>query len=193
MANKADEFGMYTQSQPQFAPNQYHSAINIDNNPQSQADQYSQPIIPNNASKSTRVLDPLYPMGGKQSAQSIPGFSPERNQNNDLTKSTHYQPKMDMIHEDGDQGQKPFSAAHGTRQKLKSMQGNTEYMQDIRGTGGNLSKQSTNGTYNKPVSMMKGKTEYGFGNKSGPNINNLKPIKRSVQTSGHPGSGFINP
>ena len=77
MATK-DEFGMYAQSQPSF-PNQYNSAINIDNNPQSQADQYSQPIIPNNASKSTRVLDPLYPMGGKNSAQSIPGYSPERN------------------------------------------------------------------------------------------------------------------
>jgi hypothetical protein len=67
-------------------------------------------------------------------------------------------------------------------------------MQDIRGTGGNLSKQSTSqNTYNKPVSMMKGKTEYGFGTKSGPNMNNLKPINRTVKTSGHPGSGFINP
>jgi len=57
---------------------------------------------------------------------------------------------MDMIHEDGDQGQKPFSAAHVTRQKLKSS--NNEYMQEIRGTGGNLSKQSTSqNTYNKPL------------------------------------------
>ena len=55
-----------------------------------------------------------------------------------------------MIHEDGDQGQKPFSAAHVTRQKLKSS--NNEYMQEIRGTGGNLSKQSTSqNTYNKPL------------------------------------------
>ncbi len=37
MMAKGDEFGMYTQSQPNF-PNQYNSAINIDNNPQSQAD-----------------------------------------------------------------------------------------------------------------------------------------------------------
>lgn len=35
MANKNDEFGMYTQSHPNFPPNQYNSAINIDNNPQS--------------------------------------------------------------------------------------------------------------------------------------------------------------
>lgn len=34
MATKVDEFGMYAQSQPNF-PNQYNSAINIDNNPQS--------------------------------------------------------------------------------------------------------------------------------------------------------------
>jgi len=32
---KNDEFGMYTQSQPNFPPHQYNSAINIDNNPQS--------------------------------------------------------------------------------------------------------------------------------------------------------------